>query len=810
MRKKSLFSPTDERPIAMDDVLEEVNGGPAKDPPSRDSSADAVEPNSESEPGEVSSQERVDPTPNAETEVKSENEEGETEDDNQVGTKNVPSIDSPVAGSLTDPPKPSEPLIVVDDASSVQSTQVPPSPFRPASSLSEQVPSINAAVSLSTPAPPTAAITTTSVIAPSHKRKRLPQDKVGILSDKITLEPHDSDSWLALINEYVKKGKISEVRATYESFFKIFPQAAKQWVAYASFELSNNEFLRVEQIFGHCLRSVLSIDLWRFYLDYIRRRNNITIDGLKARTIISQAYEFVLANVGIDIDSGPTWQEYLQFIKTAPASSSWEEAQKMDNTRRVFQKAVCLPVRNIEGLWKDYDAFENGISKLTARKFLGEKSPAYMTARGNLRELQNITANVVRNATPKPPSYSASERMQLQAWKKWIMWEKADPLLLEDQLGIQARVIYVLKQSVMAMPFYAETWYDAADYCLSVNREKEGLDFLRQGMEATPTSTLLFFRYVEHEELHSRTDDLKAMLETLLTNLDNELVNTKIRAEERMAAAKSATEKIEQNMTANISSLKREIALTWVVLMRTTRRIEGVKGARQVFAKARRAPNATYHIFIASAMMEYHCSNDPSISGKIFDLGMRQFGEEGPYILAYFDFLLTVNDLTNARVLFEKAVSKLSSMAARPLFERFYAYECAYGDLSSVMKLDRRFLEAYPSAASTTDQFLKRNSMLDAEPMPFLIPLPPQSRREPEPDIEQERQEQENGVGSPMSMGDGGSPGQGAKKRKVMEIPQSILKMLAVLPPASSWSGALFKVDELMKVIAESTKIPAP
>ena len=61
----------------------------------------------------------------------------------------------------------------------------------------------------------------------SAKRKRLPQDKVGQLEDRIALDARDADAWLALIAEHQAKGKISDARNTYERFFKVFPDLVR-------------------------------------------------------------------------------------------------------------------------------------------------------------------------------------------------------------------------------------------------------------------------------------------------------------------------------------------------------------------------------------------------------------------------------------------------------------------------------------------------------------------------------------------------------------------------------------------------------
>jgi cleavage stimulation factor subunit 3 len=43
-------------------------------------------------------------------------------------------------------------------------------------------------------------------------------------------------------------------------------------------------------------------------------------------------------------------------------------------------------------------------------------------------------------------------------------------------------------------------------------------------------------------------------------------------------------------------------------------------------------------------MMEYHCTKRPDISIKIFDMGMKQFGDDPNYAIKYLSFLLSIND----------------------------------------------------------------------------------------------------------------------------------------------------------------------
>lgn len=97
--------------------------------------------------------------------------------------------------------------------------------------------------------------------------------------------------------------------------------------------------------------------------------NDLNVDSSgSARATVSQAYDFVLANIGIDRDSGKIWQDYIQFIRSAPGSiggSSWQDQQKMDQLRKVYQRAICVPMSNVNDLWKQYDQFEMGLNKMT-------------------------------------------------------------------------------------------------------------------------------------------------------------------------------------------------------------------------------------------------------------------------------------------------------------------------------------------------------------------------------------------------------------------------------------------------------------
>ena len=126
--------------------------------------------------------------------------------------------------------------------------------------------------------------------------------------------------------------------------------------------------------------------------------------------------------------------------------------------------------------------------------------------------------------------------------------------------------------------------------------------------------------------------------------------------------------------------------------MRFARRAEGIKSARLVFKRSRQDPRCSSHVFVAAALMEYYCTKDKNIAFKIFDLGLKRFKHQPDYLLAYVEFLTQLNEDNNTRVLFERILSSgsLTSENSLEIWNRFLEFESSIGDLSSVVKVEKR------------------------------------------------------------------------------------------------------------------------
>ena len=599
------------------------------------------------------------------------------------------------------------------------------------------------------------------------------------------------------------------------------------WIEYLDLELSLNDFPRAEGIFGKCLMTTPNVNLWTRYLDYIRRRNDLNDSSGKARQTVSQAYDFVIDNIGLDKDSGKIWAEYIQFIKFGPGTvggNQWQDQQKMDQLRKAYQRAICVPISNVNTLWKEYDQFEMGLNKLTGRKYLSEKSPSYMSAKSANTALEHITRGLNRTNLPRlppAPGFDGDQEFmeQVEIWKKWVAWEKSDPLDLKDdkdQPGLyQKRILYVYNQALMALRFWPEMWVDAAQWCFDNNittvengvpkdGNANGMDFLTRGIEANPESVLLAFKLADHIESTypiEENDESKIafgeavrvpydrVLDTLYAMVKNlkEKEAAQVAKLQQMTAAqesnnedgdgpadnipKAPIEAIQKGYAAQVQLLSRMISFVWIAVIRAMRRIQGkgainapLGGMRKAFHDARARGRLTSDVYVVVAQLEWNIYKDPA-GGRIFDRGAKLFPEDENFALENIKHLHSKDDHTNARVLFETVVNRLTQKPenvhkTKILYQYFHKYESQFGELAQVIKLEKRMAELFPEDPKLAT-FTARYASDKFDPITARIIVSPTTQLRPKnmimPSIEQQQ--------PPMPMSQRDTPARGLSPR---------------------------------------------
>ncbi|KAH3663744.1 hypothetical protein OGAPHI_005146 [Ogataea philodendri] len=504
----------------------------------------------------------------------------------------------------------------------------------------------------------------------TKKRKLDNPDTLETLSGSL-----DRSRWLALVAN-------SPSEEVFEAYLKIFFNDGHVWKLYIDHEMDKNDDGKVEQLFARCLTKVYDVELWKVYLKYVRKVNDIITGGEQARLTVMKAYDFATDNVGLDFINGQAiWDEYFKFLNEWNPVSSIEQTSKTSQLRSLYRKLISTPLRQLDKNWKKYLDFENETDQMNARRHINEKSQEYMKLRPLNQNLINLTAHL------KPSEERKNSRNQLEFWKRWINWERSNKLNLTPEL-LDKRVNFVYRLSTQYLRFQPEVWYNYAVYLVSKDLSSDAVELLQQGIVLNPQSVSLVLVLSSHYERGNEIEKIKDIWNTLIAHL------TKQYEEEQ-------DNKVKATLAHCITS-------TYSLLMKACRRTEGMKEARAVFSGARKFAGITWHVFVDYAMME-HQNNDLKIAMRCFELAMKYYGQEFAFVEVYLNYLLSLNDLGNAKKLLEQSIENFKDKPSllEKVYRQFYPIELEFGDSNSIRSLEKRYREAFPQ--SSEFQFLSKS-----------------------------------------------------------------------------------------------------
>ncbi|EFN59172.1 hypothetical protein CHLNCDRAFT_138056 [Chlorella variabilis] len=372
------------------------------------------------------------------------------------------------------------------------------------------------------------------------------KDRIATLRKRVATDPYDAEAWEKLVSEADRARRGSErnaaLTAVYEDLLNVFPTAAGYWREYADHQMSCSDESVVKGVFSRCLLTCLSVDLWRSYLNFIKRLNEPR--GAEGLPEIRQAYEFTLDRLGQDSACGGIWIDYIAFLQArlggggcgAPKQGSPEyaavygqalegqdESQKVAAVRRAYQRALLVPTSQLEGLWRGYEGFEvTGSNKQLARRLLDEWRPLYQAARGLLREREARLGAINLKALALPPGRGgATQQQQAALWREYLGWERGNPQRL-DPATHAARVSLAFEQALMVLFHYPDIWLEFAGWHQQQGGGGGGAAaaaVLEKGRGALPTALALHFAAADLQESLGNAAGAKAIYEELVEGL---------------------------------------------------------------------------------------------------------------------------------------------------------------------------------------------------------------------------------------------------------------------------------------------------
>ncbi|CAD6270940.1 unnamed protein product [Miscanthus lutarioriparius] len=421
----------------------------------------------------------------------------------------------------------------------------------------------------------------------------------------------------------------------------------------------------------------------RCYINFIRRINDKR--GSEGLDETKKAFDFMLNYVGNDAASGPVWMEYINLLKSMPAVTPHEESHRMTTVRKVYQKAILIPTNHVEQLWKDYENFENSVSRTLAKGLLSEYQPKFNSAKAVYRERKKFIDDIDWNVLATPPTGSYKEEQQCMAWKRLLVFEKGNPQRI-DATTANRRVTFTYEQCLMYLYHHPDIWYDYAMWHAKNGSMDSASKIFQRALKAIPDSEVLKYAFAEMEESRGAIQTAKTIYESLLGE------------------------------NASVTSLAN------IQFIRFLRRTEGIEAARKYFLDARKSPSCTYHLYVAYATMAFCVDKDAKVAQSVFEAGLKRFMHEPGYILEYTDFLCRLNDDRNVRALFERALSLLPPEESTEVWRRFAQFEQIYGDLSSMLKVEQRRKSSRTSedvlsaSENTLHDIVSRYSYMDLWP----------------------------------------------------------------------------------------------
>ena len=573
--------------------------------------------------------------------------------------------------------------------------------------------------------------------------------KLDRARNRLAQNRQDLDAWETIVTDAQTRG-VPEGRSLFEEVLAAHPTASRVWRAYAEAEIAgdtggNRDDEAVKAIFSRCLLSCPSALLWRSYTRYMEKTNDAgTEEGVQA---IKAAFEYTVDTVGEDLESGPLWLDYVVFLKTADPSHACPDAKpeqaesaRMQEVRRAYQRAVSVPTNSIDALYREYDAFEHGVSAALAKPLLAEVKPGVDVARAALKERKRLHDQCIVGGLAGPPGTSKDEKSpdgQARAWRAMINWERSNPQKLtpDAEAGetahpqLVARVALAYDQALMSLWNFPDIWLEFAAWHEG-NDHEEAKAVLQRAREALPGCPLVHFAAADLDEARGDANAASAVYESVLDEYD-----VKCAADADAANVDGADDFKFDHPPMDDATL-----LVSIEYMRCARRMRGRDEARKSFMRVRKAPGKRWEAFAAAALLEWRYDKNDKVARNVFELGLKSFISQPQYVARYAEFLVGCNDVGNARVLFERATAAAGEATAaaaglggtdkagkasveKVFWDMFVDFEHTHGTMDTMKGVETRRREAVagPDAVDGAPEIitalLGRHSIFDLRPV---------------------------------------------------------------------------------------------
>jgi cleavage stimulation factor subunit 3 len=519
----------------------------------------------------------------------------------------------------------------------------------------------------------------------------------------------DKRAWTLMVLEcrrlIYNPSMINLYRTTLKDLLQNFPTSVQYWKELIQFEIKQGRTERVKDLFRHCLsKPLFYVPLWNDYLSFIRG-SSISKHTENANDL-NRAFHFTIRKIGLDMNSGPLWIEYLNML-LPPHIGILEKNQEYSakdyygSVREIFHSCLTTPHSDLS---KAIILFEQFETRLNPQKTINSEIIALAHSVEEIyRERKLIYGKTDLKILAVPPLNEDSELQdQYSIWKSILTYERSNPQRLEPT-KLAERVNFAFEQALIPLYHYPDIWLQYAQFVSRVTPcqtcIKEALYVLDRAVQACPNTTAI--RFMQTELLEQAGD-------------------------------KVGTKKIYERLCAEIESGYDDLgpeqgSLVWIYYMYFLRRVEEPIRSRELFLRAKNWKKCSWQIYVASAMMEWHFHKtldvSKKIAKKIFEKGLEKFYSESDFINAYLIWLIGLGDKEGVRSLFERTLNMIKDATEiKKLWILYLDFEASQGDLGACLSVQHRMIDMLSKIDHETDVATLRISIFMRRFTLFKIP----------------------------------------------------------------------------------------
>ena len=121
---------------------------------------------------------------------------------------------------------------------------------------------------------------------------------------------------------------------------------------------------------------------------------------------------------------------------------------------------------------------------------------------GSIKDMQSLLDPITKSHSfwiVQPPTWTQSQLSLLNSWKRYLSWERSNPLHYEDSSPLISRVVYAYQSALLDLRYFAEIWLDYATFLTDVERVDEAISVLERGIQDNPSRFFFICRvYLLH------------------------------------------------------------------------------------------------------------------------------------------------------------------------------------------------------------------------------------------------------------------------------------------------------------------------